>query len=64
MIDCNVHETDNRSMHQYFWGPREPCPCPEKKCVIMKKSPEGVFAWMPENCSEKHNYMCTVTGEL
>ena len=45
-------------MHNYFWGSKEPCPCPEKECVIMKKSPKGLYEWLPAKCSEKHHSIC------
>ena len=66
-MSINVHLIGNRSMYRYFWGSKEPCPCPEKKCVIMKKWSPNAYYWVPANCSEKHNYICnrtTGSGEL
>ena len=48
-------------MYQYFWGPKEPCPCPEKKCVIMDRSLQGLYNWKPANCSEKHRHICVTS---
>ena len=49
-------------METFFWSAKQPCPCPDKKCVIMNKYMQGLYYWMPANCSVKHNYLCMVEG--
>ena len=51
------------TMSHYFWGARGPCPCPEKKCVLMKMSSEGMYHWVPAKNTEKHNYLCNKKGK-
>ena len=51
-------------MSHYFWGPRGPCPCPEKKCVLMKMSSLGeMYHWVPAKCTENHKYFCNKKGK-
>ena len=50
-------------MSHYFWGPSGPCPCPDKKCVLMKMSSGGMYHWVPAKCTENHNYLCDKKGE-
>ena len=51
-----------KNIDHYFWSPKQPCPCPEFKCVIMNRSSKGLYSWEPAKCSEKHRYLCVVGG--
>ena len=58
-----INDIGNISMSQYMWEPKHSCACPDKKCVVMKKSvTTGNNAWSPANCSENHHYMCVLQG--
>ena len=59
LIHHHYFPDTRRSIYQYFWGPKDPCPCPDKKCVIMHRTLQGLCSWKPAKCSESHHYLCT-----
>ena len=58
-----INDIGNNSMSQYMWEPKGPCACPDKKCVIMKKSVTTEnYIWSPADCLENHHHMCILKG--